>query len=294
MRETVPVSVGIPTWARGKRVLGTLERIFACDPLPAEIVVHVDASDGNLEQVLRDRFPSVQVLTSRRRVGPGGGRHRCVMAASQPYFVSFDDDSWPTDPDFFGEVVRLFKDEPATAILAAMIHHPGEAEPVRTEANAEVVEYTGCGYALRRCAYLEVPGHIDNPIPYGFEEIDLVIQLLAAGWKVRRAPGLRVYHETQLQHHVRAEIVAGTIHNAALIAWLRYPPRYFVRGVLQVTSVFVDQVRRRRWRGLGWGAIGLPFALWRHRQARAPVASEVLAGYFPRRHRPMPRRPVHL
>ncbi|HVT67910.1 MAG TPA: glycosyltransferase, partial [Trebonia sp.] len=125
------MTVGIPTWARGERVLVTIARILACDPRPAEIIVHVDAGDGALERALTEKFPGVKVLASPHRVGPGGGRHRCLLAARQPYFVSFDDDSWPVDADFFAEVIRQFDANPTVSLLAAAIAHPWEQMPDR-------------------------------------------------------------------------------------------------------------------------------------------------------------------
>jgi len=284
--RTVPVTVGIPTWARGERVVGTLERLYACDPRPSEIIVHVDATDGGLERTLAARFPLVRMLSSTHRVGPGGGRHRCILAAKQPFFVSFDDDSWPADSDFFAEVVRLFGAHTDTAVLAATIFHPWEKEPRRIEQVAECVEYTGCGYALRCDVYRRLKGHLDNPIPYGFEETDLAIQTVGAGWGLARCKSLRVYHDTKLQHHVRPDIVSGTIQNTALIVWLRYPVRFIPRGSLQVLNMIYFQVRSGRWRGLMRGLGGIPAAIWHYRQAREPVSSAVLTAYLPRRNRP--------
>ncbi len=286
MIVSVPISVGIPTWARGERVLGTLARLYACDPRPAEFIVHIDATDGKLERALAVRFPSVRVLSSEHRVGPGGGRHRCIVAATQPFFVSFDDDSWPADADFFAEVMRLFGAHRDTAVLAATIFHPWEPEPPRVEQVAECVEYTGCGYALRCEVYRRLKGHLDNPIPYGFEETDLALQTVGAGWRLARCKSLRVYHDTQLRHHVRPDIVSGTIQNTALIVWLRYPLRFLPRGVLQVLNMICFQIRRGRWRGLGRGLGGIPSVIWKFREARAPVSSAVLTSYLPLRSRP--------
>ena len=102
-----PVSVGIPTFARGSRLITTLDRLAACDPPPAEVIVHIDKSDGELERELVVRFPAVRLLSSRENVGPGGGRHRCIQASAQPFFVSFDDDSWPLDSNFLARPAIL-------------------------------------------------------------------------------------------------------------------------------------------------------------------------------------------
>src|SRR5262245_20188894 len=116
MTGTVPVAVLIPTYNRGTAVLSVLEKIQACDPRPIEIWVHVDPADGILESELSRHFPNVRVLTSATRLGPGGGRHRCLLACNAPYAASFDDDSYPVDADFFRRVEELFLEHPNVAI----------------------------------------------------------------------------------------------------------------------------------------------------------------------------------
>ena len=106
--SSAPVAVIIPTYNRGVAILSVLEKIQACNPKPAEIWVHVDLGDGVLEREVQRRFPDVGILTSATRLGPGGGRHRCLLACTTPYAVSFDDDSYPVDPDFFSRSTDCF------------------------------------------------------------------------------------------------------------------------------------------------------------------------------------------
>jgi GT2 family glycosyltransferase len=286
MPDFVPISVGIPTWARGERVLGTIERLLACNPGPAEIIVHVDATDGVLERALATRFPAVRVLSSDHRVGPGGGRHRCIQASTQPVFVSFDDDSYPLDEDFFAEVVRLFALYPDTALLAAMITHPWEKPAPKNGVTELVVEFTGCGWAVRRQSYLACPGFVDRPLAYGVEELDLGLQFHAGGFGIRRTNSLRAFHDTTLSHHRNPQQAAAAIQNVALLAWLRYPWSMLGRAVLQMGNMIVDQLRRGRWRGLPAGVLGIPGVLWRFRHLRRPCPAKVVRAYLARRRLP--------
>ena len=278
--KAAPVSVGIPTYARGLRVLKVLEHLAGCDPQPAEIIVHVDQSDGQLERELTNCFPSVRVCSSPGRIGPGGGRHRCLQAAAQPYFASFDDDSWPLDRDFFAEVVTLFERHPRAAVLAALVYFPDEAQPEREAGVATATDFAGCGCAVRVEAYRQTAGYIDRPWAYGIEEADLAMQLYALEWMILRCRGLRVFHDTHLSHHASAEVVASTVQNVALRAFLRYPVSLWPRALLQLGNVVYDMVRRRRFAGLGRGLWGIPATLFQYVPFRGQLPAGKIRSYL--------------
>lgn len=273
-----PITVGIPTYGRGDRVGATLQRILACEPRPAEIIVHFDGGDEFAGTILR-QFPGVRVITSSTRVGPGGGRHRCLMAARHPIFVTFDDDSYPVDAGFFREVMRILAAHADVAVLEAVITHRGQVMAEASAVEQEAITYTGCGHAMRCEAYRAVSGYVDQANAYGIEEADVSLQLHAAGWKILRCRSLRVFHDTALQHHVRPEIVAHTVQNVALLAFLRYPVALWPRGGLQFANKIWDSIARRRFRGIGAGVFGVPAVLWRFRASRRPLHSGAVRSY---------------
>jgi len=261
-------------------VVETLTRLTQCDPPPAEIIVHADRSDGEIERELAVRFPTVRLLSSLENVGPGGGRHRCLLACTQPFFVSFDDDSWPLDTDFFVQVTTLFESHPQAAVLAASIYFSGEVVQERASDVKTVSDYSGCGYAVRADAYLQTAGHIDRSCPYGFEEVDLAMQLHALEWTILQCRSLRVFHDTQLSHHARADIVAGTVQNVALRAYLRYPASLWPRGVLQLCNVVWFMLKMGRLAGLGRGLCGIPVDLRRHASRRRQLPADKIRSYL--------------
>jgi hypothetical protein len=59
----------------------TIERLFACDPIPNEILVHVDGNMQDCVDAIRRRFPSAAVLLSTENIGPGGARNKLLRAA---------------------------------------------------------------------------------------------------------------------------------------------------------------------------------------------------------------------
>jgi GT2 family glycosyltransferase len=280
MDNTVPVTVIIPTFNRGEAVLSVIEKIQACNPNPARILIHIDAADGLLEKKVGQRFPKVGILTSRIRLGPGGARHRCLLACETPYAVSFDDDSYPVDADFFLHAVRLLDEQPEAAIIGASIWHRHEEELARTEDLVSRPTYIGCGYAIRVDAYRQVRGHIPRPIPYGMEEIDVGLQLFVAGWQIYESGNLRVFHDTELTHHRSPEITTGSIVNVGLFVFLHYPVIAWGRGLLQMANKILYCVRVGRFRGIGSGLLQMPGECYRYRHLRRPVPLRTLREFL--------------
>jgi GT2 family glycosyltransferase len=280
MAATVPITVGIPTYSREECVFQPIERILACDPAPAEIIVHIDASDGVLEQKLTQSFPFVKVITSPIRIGPGGGRHRCLQAASHEVFASFDDDSWPVDADYFARLMKHVQNSPETACFATVVAQRNDAMPPAVESSDIVADYSGCGYALRTSVYRTLPGFVDRPIAYGLEEKDLAMQLHSAGHKIMMCHDLRVCHDTDLAHHRRPEITSATIQNAALLTWLRYPLSLWPYGALQYANVIWFMLSKGRLAGISSGLLGTPASLWKYRHLRQPLPTLSIISYL--------------
>jgi glycosyltransferase involved in cell wall biosynthesis len=280
LTSTVPIAVIIPTYSRGLAVLSVLEKIQKCDPKPLEIWVHVDLANGELERELNKRFPTVRVLTSSVRLGPGGGRHRCLLACGTPYAASFDDDSYPIDSDFFSQVERLFSKHSETAIVGASIWHRHELTKARTKSLVRVSNYTGCGYAIRLAAYRQVRGYLARAIPYGMEESDLSLQLYAAGWQIYESGELRVFHDTDLIHHESPEITSGVIANVGLFAFLHYPISGWGWGILQLANKVAYCIRMGRVRGICSGVFSIPGDCYRNRQYRKPVTAQTLRKFL--------------
>jgi GT2 family glycosyltransferase len=279
-KNSTSTAVVIPTYNRGSKVFSVLEKIRACDPEPSEIWVHVDRGDGLLEEALRHKFPSVKVLTSSIRLGPGGGRHRCLLACKSPYAVSFDDDSYPVDLDFFRRVEQLFLEHPRAAIFGAQIQHRFEPEPPRNESLSCSPSYIGCGFAIRLSAYRQARGLLPRAVPYGMEETDLSLQLFANGWDIYETRDLRVFHDTDLKHHESSEINAGVITNVGLFAFLHFPINFWWLGLAQVANRVAYCMRMGRYRGICSGLIQIPIDCYLNRAHRNAVAAPTLKKFL--------------
>jgi glycosyltransferase involved in cell wall biosynthesis len=280
MKRTTRVAVVIPTYNRGMAIFSVLERIHLCDPAPAEIWIHIDLSDGILEHDLKVKYPGVSILTSAKRVGPGGGRHRCLQNCRAPYAASFDDDSFPLDPDFFGTIDRLFSENSRVGILSARVQHRGGPEISRSDALRRVPNFIGCGHAIRLSAYRQIRGYLPIPVSYEIEEADLSLQLLGANWAVYETGELRVFHDTDLDHHRSEEVTSAGITNLALNAFLHYPLLALGWAAVQVLGKVTYCIRMKRYAGIVEGIGAIPGACWRNRRYRRPISWKTLVAFL--------------
>lgn len=278
-----PVCAILPTQLRRREVLGVLERIYSCDPVPAEVRVHVNG--GARECVVTEaeilaRFPRVILSRSEENLGPGGARNHLIEASGCEYVAGFDDDSHPIDGDYFARVEALFGAYPEATILSAEIFHRGE-QPRNDERRAYWAwDYIGCGCAYRRSRFLAAGGHVVRWVPYTIEEPDLCLRIVARNERVLHTGWLRVLHDTTLSHHSDPRVNGGALANVALAAWVRYPAISLWRAPFQVARRFVFCAGLGRWAGLFAGLVSIPALLWRHRTDRRPVSPRHLRRFL--------------
>ena len=274
-------SVVIPTFNRPESLSKCLEKLLNCDPLPQEILVHVDAGDLTTEPKLKPIFgDQVTWLHSTTNQGPGGGRNKLIKAAKYPIIASFDDDSWPISPNYFQVALDTFTRYPQAAVISAQeirrnsqSNQPNQLESDRVQ---EVSCFQNCACLIRKEAFMQTAGYIPLRYAYGMEEADVALQILDKGWQIIEVPDLQVFHDTQLEHHASPEVNAAHIANTALLAYLRYPVSYSVLGILQVLNRLRYACSQGRWHGILKGLLLIPKLFYKYRNQRKPVTSQTI------------------
>lgn len=285
--RSVAVTAVVTAYARPAQAIEALHRIAGCDPQPAEILVHVDGGRHDCAALIHAACPDAQVLTSDANLGPGGGRNRLIALAAHPIVASFDDDSYPIDGDYFSRVTVLFQRFPEASVLDAQIQHAGEPA-VPSVATAEwVADFSGGACAYRRDHFTETGGYVPLPTAYGMEEVDLAQRLHARGRRILRTPWLRVYHDTDLTRHADPQVTAASIRNIALLAYLRYPVRFWPIGFAQYLNRIQWLLRHGRRHGVLAGLWQTPGHVLRHRAYREPLAAETVRSYLSLRRHPV-------
>jgi GT2 family glycosyltransferase len=284
---TVRITAIVTAYKRIGETLATLKKIYACQPAPDEILVHVDGSQSSCEEAIRQSFPFVKLLRSHGCVGPGGGRNKLIAEAKNEFVASFDDDSFPIDPGYFARLEELFTVFPNAAVISAAVYHPGESIDPDTRTEEWVSDFSGgaCGY--RRSAFLTTTGYVPLTVAYGMEEVDLALRLHSRGGRVLRTRWLRVFHDTDLKRHADPRITAASIANLALLSYLRYPPSYWLVGFGQCLSRIVWLLRHGRSHGIFSGLAMIPAHLRRNKQHRQVISAQYVRSYLALRRMPI-------
>lgn len=278
----------VTAYERIEQTLETIRHIQNCEPKPDEILVHVDGDQANLRRAILDSFPNVCVFCSRDRVGPGGGRNKLVAAATHDLVASFDDDSYPIDPDYFERALQLFEKYPTASLICAALFHRGEPIAL-AEPNAQwTADFSGGACIFRRKAFLETGGYVPLPVAYGMEEVDLALRLHSRGGRILTSSWLRVFHDTDLERHGDPNVTAGSIANLALLAYLRYPASLWLIGFWQCLKRVVWLLRNGRRSGIWTGLTMIPAHLRANQVYRSPLKNRDVRSYLALRRTPVP------
>ena len=283
---SLPITAIITAHKRTAQTLRTLDAIQRCDPRPNELIVHIDQNQRDCADAIRQTYPTVRIIVSKTRVGPGGGRNSLIEAAANDFVSSFDDDSYPIDSEYFSRALELFQKFPNASIICASLYHPGEALGSDALVGEWCADFSGGACIYNRKSFLATGGYVPLPVAYGMEEVDLAIRLHAQGGRILKTTWLRVFHDTNLDRHADPEVTGKSIANIALLAYLRYPPSLWPLGLFQCANRIWWLVSHGRRRGIWQGVRSIPAHLKEHRKYKMRISTQKVRSYLALRRAP--------
>jgi GT2 family glycosyltransferase len=276
------ISCSIPPPARLEPLLTTLRRIQDCNPVPNEIVVHVDGGNEEIVAAVRGFNPAIRILTSSSLLGPGGSRNCLVTAAKHELVANFDDDSFPAQADYFARVLRLAERFPDAAMFSAA-SHAKEWESLQFQ---QIALPSGCGCVFRKSWFERVPGFVPVPVAYNMEEVDIGLQLHAVNGMIVHDPLLRVVHDRIPDPQISTDTNARILANTALFPYLRFPIWFWPLGVWSVCRRLQWMMQQDWTKGLRQGLQMIPGYLRQYRAYRRAVSSLTLLSWLKLKRRP--------
>lgn len=260
---------------------GTLQRLLSL-PDGWPVIVVDDASTDDTADMVRDRFPEVELI--RLPSSEGACARNIGVATADTDLVAFaDDDSWFAPGSLTSAAERFAAHHDLGLVAARCIVEPmGTDDPVSTAQatsplpwsppGRSIMGFLACTAVVRRSAFLDVGGF--HPV-LGFlgEEELLALDLRAAGWRLVHVPEVVAHHHPGQVSTPRAGRRARMLRNAALTRWMRRPLPVALAATARLA---VDAPRDPESRhALGGLVRRLPVALADRRPVPADVESDI-------------------
>lgn len=310
------VSVIIPTAGRRQCLPKCIASLRRQTYRPVELVVVVGPSkDGSHDYV--SGLTDVKV-TQVDRLNASLARNAGMRLASGDIFAFIDDDA-VASPTWLEELVAVFEAEGPTCggVAGLVVNENGPGRPVQARNNTvndlgeaiecrlapsgfndpegdEFIYFMGANMALRREAMLAAGG-FDETYLYPYEDADLSVAVIKAGYRLFHHPKALVHHFPAPSHNRRSPFDPGYYALARhqmyfALKFSRRPTWGCIRGVLRTKEhwlrLFIGLTRRGHispreaarftWNTIKGLASGLKAGLRYRREGRVPALSPEL------------------
>lgn len=250
----------IPTYNGSRHIPRLLSSITDQRDVRYRCVVIDDCSGDGTAELVRQRFPWVELIEQPRNFGPAHNRNVAVRTGSHPYLVIFDDDTYLDDPRWLGRALQYMEENPEVGQAAAMIvsgfdrnilldcgigrhyylfggrfhnEHVDDAGGAHLRP-ARVLGACSAGTVLRREVFERVGG-FDAGYFYPVEDLDLSLRVHLAGYDVRYLPSLVVHHyESQAMGKAPARKMFMYRRNCLLALAENFPAPHVLHMLLLV------------------------------------------------------------
>lgn len=310
-RQCPTVSVVIATVGRRQCLPNCIASLRRQTYRPLELVVVVGPSEDG-SHAYASSLGDVKV-TRVDRLNASFARNTGLRLASGDIIAFIDDDAIAT-PTWLEELVRVFEAEGPTCggVAGLVVNENGPGRPVQAMNNTindlgepiecrlapsgfndpesdEFVYFMGANMAVRREAILAVGG-FDETYFYPYEDADLSVAIIKAGYRLFHHPKALVHHLPALSHNRRSAFDSGYYAGARhkMYFCLKFSKRTnwecfrgVVRGKIYLIREFIQLTRRGHiplrdavrftWNTIRGVTSGLKAGLQYRREGRIPV-----------------------
>ena len=199
----------------GRELLAAALESLRGQTRPAAVIVVDDCSDDGADEMVRERFPEVELIRNETNLGFARTCNRGAAAAADADVVILLNNDVIASPRFVEAILAPFAD-PATGSAAGVLTQLGKPDRIDTAGieldptlrswdlgwNRPAAWLAGapdpagpCGgaAAYRASAWREAGGFDEAFFAY-WEDVDLALRLRAAGWRCVLAPDARAEH----------------------------------------------------------------------------------------------------
>jgi GT2 family glycosyltransferase len=223
---------------------------------PAEIAALVAAFKDVAHFALYQGFENL---------GVAGGRNFLSAAGHGRVIIGLDNDAVFAGADIASRAVAAF-DEPGLGALGFAVLNAdgtgldasswGYPQSLQGRQIFTTTTFVGAGHAIRRAAF-EAAGFYDAKLFFTWEEYDVSLRMIAAGWRIGYRGDLAVWHKGAAEQRVswQGERVQYFVRNRIIVArkWrepiLLLITGYIAKGALEGR---LGAAAKGLWQGLRW------------------------------------------
>lgn len=221
--RTARIAVVILSYRQADLTLGVLDSLRRTRGEPFRVVVRDNGSGDDTVARIEAGFPEVEVVAGKENLGVAGGRNAAAAHAIRlcnPEYLLFLDNDMVVDPHFVAELARPLDRDPGIGQTQAKLlqmddprrinegggceiiwwrgqtHPVGAGEPDRGQYDVEkpIMACGGGAMMVRASLFEELAGFDEAFNPYGPEDLDFSLRLLATGSRNLYVPTAVAYH----------------------------------------------------------------------------------------------------
>lgn len=305
-RETLEprVAVILVNWNGADDTLDALQSLSQQAYRNARIIVVDNGSHDDSVARIRARFPDVTVIENSSNEGFAGGNNRGIeyaLKSDAEYFFLLNNDTH-VEPDALCRLVAAACAHPEFGILSpAIFQYFRRAEPWFVGAQLDMTRgiaihddatwrrapeqfsaaslfelpwTSGCAMLLPRAAMEQLRG-FDERFYLLWEDVDLSLRTLAAGWKIGLAPDAKIYHKAGRSFAAQSTLDSSWpgatyffVRNNLLFLRAHAGCEYS-RAARRVLSATLRSAARQSWKQRSPASLAMwARAVWHHGRAR--------------------------
>jgi GT2 family glycosyltransferase len=274
------VSILIATKDRPDDLRRTLRELRRQVYPALELIVIDDGSSTPLQPIVDQEWPGAVFIRRPQSAGQCQRRSEGFQIAKGAYVLQLDDDSHPVDANAIAESVAVMEKNSSWGVLSFYVFNgailPAELPALQPKYFSAFV---GCGVLFRTAALRQVGGYREF---FGneWEEEELGLRMLAAGWVIYFFPAIAIHHHVSVRNRNQERTWSRNIRNKLWAMTIHMPVRRLPMETGWIAFVgFLDAVRMLRFRSYGQALAQFLGGLPRVVRLRAPMPAIALRRY---------------
>ncbi|MCX6578648.1 MAG: glycosyltransferase family 2 protein [Candidatus Aminicenantes bacterium] len=238
------VSIVMLSFNRKNDAAEGIGELLAQDYKNLEIIVVDNGSTDGTAQMITEKFPQQQVklIALPRNIGVAAYNIGFEKAAGK-YIVVLDDDSFP-EKNAIPRMVDEFEKNHKLGVVAFDIKNYATLSDLSDQSDSSDLSdqsdetnyrmaFNGCGAGIRKSVIDKVGGYPGEFFLY-WNEQDLAIRILAAGYQIRSFTGIIAYHKYSPANRESLRAPFYYTRNLYWLIWKYFPMPKLIKDTLQL------------------------------------------------------------